>query len=125
MAKGENWDEPFEVDIPVKLLPSQIPGFIIFTVKALASLERGALRKTAYINVFDNQNREFIQIDFVYRTPIYISENFYTKNSLIIKEIVDKEEVNIKLKSYGDQVGAHITGSLIRMIAMSWSISKL
>jgi ABC-type lipoprotein release transport system permease subunit len=124
MAKGANWDKPFEVDIPVKLLPGQISGFIKFTVKALASLESGGLRKTSYINVFDNQNREFIQIDFVYRTPIYISENFYTKNSLIIKEKVDEEEMSIKLKSYGDQVGVHVTGSLVRMIAMRWSISK-
>jgi hypothetical protein len=53
-----------------------------------------------------------------------VASNFYTKNTLIVDEGGDNGEVVVKLISYGERDWVHITGSLVRMIAMRWSASQ-
>ena len=112
--------EPWEITIPVKLLPEEVDDFVDFTVNALKTLEDDPVRSTSSIKVLDGVGDE-TGINFVYKATQSTVGNFYTKNTILIEKGTVEEGVVIRLRSYGEQDWAHATGSLIRMITMRWS----
>ena len=114
--------EPLEITIPVRLLQEEVDGFIAFVVGVLKDLEDDPDKKTSSIKVFDSEVEE-VRIDFIYKSSGSTASNFYSKNSLLIERDAENGEVGVRLSSYGDPEWAHITGSLVRMIAMRWSTS--
>jgi hypothetical protein len=65
-----------------------------------------------------------MRIDFVYRSPGSLAENFFTKNTLLIEKDAVEDEMRVRLRSSADREWAYIVGSLIRMISMRWSTTK-
>ena len=113
--------EPYEIVIPVRLLPEDVDGFVEFVVRGLRKLEGDTLRTTSSIKVFEKTEEAEVHVDFVYKTVGAVTSNFYTKNSLLIERTPDGEVV-VRLRSYGEKEWAHTTGSLVRMLAMRWSV---
>jgi hypothetical protein len=111
--------EPFQMTIPVKLLPEEVEAFVEFVFHYLKGLENHPSKNTSSIKRFETEDG--LRLDFVYKAPGSTTGNFYTKNSLSIERGDEEGVVSVKLKSYGDQEWAHTTGSLIRMIAMRYS----
>lgn len=114
--------EPFEIVIPVRLLPEDVDDFVEFVVRGLRRLEDNPVRMTSSIKVFGKTDEAERRVDFVYKTVGSVSSNFYTKNSLFIERTPDGE-ITVRLRSYGEKNWAHTTGSLVRMLAMRWSVS--
>ena len=114
--------EPWEVSIPVKLIPEEVETFVDFVVRALKARERSLLKMTSSIRVSTEAEGTVQHIDFVYRDA-QPGGRFYTKNTLLIERRTDME-VAVRLRSYSDEASAHITGSLVRLIAMQWSTMR-
>jgi ABC-type lipoprotein release transport system permease subunit len=119
-----SYSEPFEISIPVRLLSEEVPDFIDFTVNALNETRRDPVRSASTPKVKEIPKQNQVHVDFNYRAPESVASNFYTKNTLIVDEGGDNVEVVVKLISYGERDWVHITGSLVRMIAMRWSASQ-
>ncbi len=114
--------EPFEIIIPVRLLPEEINDFVAFVVRELRNLEGGLDRKTSSIKVYEETEDAERRIDFVYKAVGTVTSNFYTKNTLFV-ERADEGEIAVRLTSYGERDWAHVTGSLVRMLVMRWSLT--
>lgn len=91
----------------------------------IREIERHAsdpIRKTATIKVFGKTKEAERRVDFVYKTVGSATSNFYSKNSLLVEKTPD-DKIIVKLKSDGERKWVHTTGSMIRMLAMRWSLS--
>jgi len=117
----EDFTEPWEFPIPVKLLPEEMEGFFDFVVRSLRAREDDPVTRTSYIRVSSEAEGAVKRVDFVYKATQPTVGNFYTKNTLIIERGTEEREIDVRLRSYGDQGWAHTTGTFVRMIAMRWS----
>jgi len=114
--------EPYELKIPLRLLPEEVEAFMEYFINALRTLEDHPIRCTSSIKRLpDLDNVE--RIDFIYKAPSSTVANFYTKNSLLIRRI-SEEEVDVVLMSSSDPEGVYVSGSLVRMIMMRWSTTR-
>ncbi len=113
--------EPYEIVIPVRLLPEDVDGFVEFMVRGLRELEGDAVRTTSSIKLFEKTEETEVRVEFVYKAVGAVTSNFYTKNSLLIERPTDGEVV-VRLTSFGEKEWVHTTGSLVRMLAMRWSV---
>ena len=112
--------EPFEMVIPVMLLPENIDPFIEFMIQEIDRLASDPIRKITTIKVFGKTKEADRRIDFVYKT-VGSATRFYSKNSLLVEKTPD-DKIIVKLRSDGERKWVHTTGSMIRMIAMRWSV---
>ena len=110
----------YEIDLPLKISYNELEPFIEYLVQSLRDLENGLTRSTSWIKLLNIDNE--VRIDFHYVSSHNTAGNFYTKNSLFIKKHAKEELAYIKLISSGEQEWVNTTGSLIRMIAIQWSI---
>lgn len=115
--------EPYEIIIPVRLLPEETEGFFDYLVRELRGLEGDPVRTTASIKVYGESGGAERRVEFVYKAVGAIGSNFYTKNHLLVEKRADGAVVVI-LRSYGEIGWVHVTGSMVRMIAMRWSVSQ-
>ena len=113
--------EPYEVVIPVRLLPEEVDEFVDFVAKGLHDLEGGYDRTTSSIKVYGKTEEAERSIEFVYKAVGSIGSNFYTKNFLLV-ETAANGEVVVRLRAFGEKAWAHVTGSMVRMLAMRWSV---
>ncbi|MFP3950700.1 MAG: FtsX-like permease family protein [Candidatus Bathyarchaeia archaeon] len=114
------YNEPWTMEIPVKILPEERRGFIDYLMERLKSLEDHPTRMTSQIKLVDEG--QTTKIEFVYRASQSTTGNFYTKNTV---QIMPQDGINsVKLYSMGEQNWVHDAGSLIRMMAMEWSTGK-
>lgn len=119
--KREDLTDPWELIIPVKLLPEETEGFVDFVVRALKAREDDLVRRTSSIRVSSEAEEAIKRVDFVYKASNSLDAgNFYTKNALLV-ERRSCEEVGVKLWSYGNYNYVYTTGMLMRMIAIEWS----
>jgi hypothetical protein len=114
--------EPYEIVIPVKLLPENVDPFAEFMIQEIYQLTSEQVRKTATIKVFEKTEEAERRVDFVYKTVGSATSNFYSKNSLLVEKTPD-DKIIVKLRSDGERKWVHTTGSMIRMLAMRWSVS--
>jgi hypothetical protein len=115
--------EPYEMTIPVRFLQAEKDGYYSFMLQALKRLENHPTRMTSSIKT-KKLGDGGMRIDFIYRSPGSMTENFYTKNTIFIEKGVEKGEMGVRLKTSGDQDWAYAVGSLIRMISMRWSTTQ-
>ncbi|KON30575.1 hypothetical protein AC482_03485 [miscellaneous Crenarchaeota group-15 archaeon DG-45] len=120
-VERENYSKPWETAIPVKLLREEVEGFVDFVVRDLKARESSPNLKTSSIRVGSEAEGAVRRIDFVYRNGQ--SSRFYTRNTLLIETGADGG-VAATLRTYSDREWAHAAGTLVRMIAMSWSTTR-
>ncbi len=113
--------EPFDIIIPVRLLPEEIDDFVTFVGQELHKMENNFDRMTSSIKFIEDPEGAVKRIDFVYKSPGTVSGNFYTKNNLIVERNAEGEVV-VRLISYGEKEWAHVTGSMVRMLGMRYSM---
>jgi hypothetical protein len=113
--------EPFDIVIPVRLLPEEIDDFVTFVGQELHKMEGDFERMTSSIKFIEDPEGAVKRIDFVYKSPGTVSGNFYTKNNLIVERTAEGEVV-VRLVSYGEKEWAHVTGSMVRMLGMRYSM---
>lgn len=116
-------DEPFEITIPVKILPEGIDAFSDFVVHALKA-HKDPVRKISSVTVFTDEHEGVKNIGFVYKATTSLDAGtFYTNNILIIEKM-HNEDIEVRLQSDGSKKHVYITGNLMRMFAMQWSTTR-
>jgi len=121
--RSVKYSEAYEMVIPVRFIPEEMGEYTDYMLNALRRLETHPTRCTSWIKTKDLPDRG-MRIDFVYKTPGTLAENFYTKNTLLIERVPDEVEMSVVLKSMGDREWAYVVGSLVRMISMRWSTTQ-
>jgi len=114
--------EPYEMRIPVRFFQAETGGYADYVLQALRRLEIHPTRCTSSIRTEELGDGER-RIVFIYKSPGALTENFYTKNTLIIEK-AEEDEMSVRLISSADEEWAYVAGSLIRMISMRWSTTK-
>jgi hypothetical protein len=114
--------EPYEMRVPVRFLPEEMGGYADYMLQALRRLKTHHTKSTSSIKTQDLDDGG-MRIDFVYKSPGSIAENFFTKNTLLIEK-GEEDEMRVRLRCSADREWAYIVGSLIRMISMRWSTTK-
>jgi hypothetical protein len=114
--------EPFDILIPVRLLPEEIDDFVTFVEQELHKQEDGFERMTSSIKLIEKPEDAVRRLDFVYKSPGTVSGNFYTKNNLVIERTAEGDVV-VRLISFGEKEWAHVTGSMVRMLGVRWSLT--
>jgi len=122
-AEKVDFYEPWEIMIPVKLVPGEARAFFYFMVDKIRALEDSLTLATSFIKVFDMEGEPF-RVEFVYKATQTSIGNFYTKNTLLVDREPIDGETSVRFKSFGEQSWSHETGSLVRMMAMRWSTSR-
>jgi hypothetical protein len=122
-AEKVDFYEPWEIMIPVKLVPGEARAFFYFMVDEIRALEDSLTLATSFIKVFDEEGEPF-RVEFVYKATQTSIGNFYTKNTLLVDREPIDGETSVRFKSFGEQSWSHETGSLVRMMAMRWSTSR-
>ncbi|MBC8224107.1 hypothetical protein H8E65_05930 [Candidatus Bathyarchaeota archaeon] len=112
---------PWEIAMPVRLLPEQVPYFKEYVLGELRALETDMTKKTSMIKVYEDGKA--LNISFVYSSASPTVGELYTRNTLIITENGEKE-VEVKMSSLGERQWSHEVGSMVRMIIMRWSTSQ-
>jgi ABC-type lipoprotein release transport system permease subunit len=115
--------EPFEMSVPVRFAPEEMRGYADYVLQALRRLETHDTRSTSSIKTHDLDDGG-MRIDFIYKSPGFTGENFFTKNALFIEKGAEEAEMSVRLRCTADREWAYVTGSLIRMISMRWSTTK-
>jgi hypothetical protein len=120
-GEKEGTFKPWEIMMPVRLLPEQVPNFKEYVLGELRALETDMTKKTSMIKVYEEDN--MLNISFVYSSASPTVGELYTRNTLIITENGEKE-VEVKMSSVGERQWSHEVGSMVRMIIMRWSTSQ-
>jgi ABC-type antimicrobial peptide transport system permease subunit len=119
-SEGE-FQEPWKIEIPIKLELEEVSNYLDFVQSELKLLEKHHTLVTSSIkriNVDDSES-----INFIYKSIQTITINFYTKNTLQIISL-ETGEYGAVLHSFGEAGWSHTTGSLIRRITMDYSTTK-
>jgi len=122
-GKEKRYLEPWEIVIPVRLLPEETDAFIEYVFSSLKELEKENIRRTSAVKMLYGVEGRPTGVTFVYKEAKTAIGNFYTRNTLLVEAQLDQEAM-VNLKSTGEQSWAHISGSLIRNITMKWSITR-
>jgi hypothetical protein len=117
----ESFQEPWRIQIPIKLELEEIPNYLDFVQSELESLMSHHTLITSSIKRVKVNN--FERINFIYKSIQTITINFYTKNSLQIIQL-ESGEYSVILNSYGESEWSYSAGSLIRRITMDYSTEK-
>jgi len=117
-GEKEGTFKPWEIMMPIRLLPEQVPNFKEYVLGELRALETDMTKKTSMIKV--NEEDKMVTISFVYSSTSPTVGELYTRNTLIITENSEKE-VDVKMSSVGERQWSHEVGSMVRMIIMRWS----
>ncbi len=118
MEGSENlFNKPLNMEIPVKLTHGEKEAFLDFILTSLNRRRHHPDKVTSQIKVLDDEDTTII--NFVYRSHISTTGNFYTKNSLIIEP--RGEGFSVNLQSQGEVEWVREIGSIVRMMAMEWS----
>jgi len=109
-------NEPVVVDIPIKLDRSDVEQFVSFFYTELYSRDKHGAKKIPAINY----EERYINIEFINKAQTGMPLGSTTINKLVIDQ--DSSPIIITLESRGEYDMIRETGSLIRQIAMKWSI---
>ncbi|MGW8181713.1 MAG: hypothetical protein ACWGQW_23525, partial [bacterium] len=119
-TKG-GFQDPWEIDIPIKLEPDEVDAYMDFVESKLRELMDHPTHVISSIKRGDKG--EVRIIDFVYKSVQTTTGNFYTKNQLKVYPL-ENGEYGAKLESYSDSDWAHVVGSLVRRSSMDYSTER-
>jgi len=111
------FQEPWRIDIPIKLEPAELTNYLDFVESKLHTLENHPTHVTSSIKQGENM------LEFVYKSYQTTTGNFYTKNTLKLFPL-EKEDYGAVLESLGETEWVHVVGSLVRQITMDYSTDK-
>lgn len=113
---------PWEVEIPVKLLPEEVPAFTEFVFRSIRAFENHPSKRTSSIKLVEGGKGAEARLDFIYKATKSSIDDIYVKNSFIIE--TSDGGFLVRLVSWGKNKWSHEVGTLVRMIIMRWSTSK-
>ena len=111
------YQEPWRIEIPIKLEPSEVKPYLDYVESRLVRLKIHPTQVTSSIKRLEDK------IDFVYKSVQTSTGNFYTKNTLSVYSL-DDDMHGVLLESIGESDWVHVVGSLIRRISMNYSTDK-
>lgn len=112
------FQEPWRVDIPIKLESAEVANYLDFVEIELRSLENHPTQVTSSIRKSEEK------LEFVYKSYQTTTGNFYTKNTLRLFPL-ESGDYGAFLESLGETEWAHVAGSLIRRITMDYSTKRI
>lgn len=115
------YQEPWRIDIPIKLESAEVDTYLDFVESKLLALSDHPIYVTSFVKRFELDGEK--TIDFIYKAVQTTTGNLYTKNKLRVFSLEDGE-YGAKLESLGDSEWSHMVGSLIRRITMDYSNLK-
>jgi len=116
-----NLSAPFEITVPLKLLPDEVIPYRDYILHRLRAHRNHPQKMTSSIKYSEIENGWVIT--FVYRSVSTTTGNFYTSNNLYIILNEDGEYL-VKLMARGESEWAHDIGTLIRLFSMDFSTNK-
>ena len=108
------FQEPWRIDIPIKLESAELKQYLDFLESKLHALENHPTHVTSSIKQGENN------LEFVYKSYQTTTGNFYTKNTLKLFPL-ETGEYGAVLESLGETEWVHVAGSLVRQITMDYS----
>ena len=112
------FQEPWRINIPIKLEPAEIQNYLDYVEAHLRRLMNHPTHMTSSIKREDDE-----RLNFIYKSVQTSTGNFYTKNTLHIHR-TDTGEYSALLESLGETEWVHLVGSHIRRITMDYSTEK-
>ena len=116
-----NISAPFEITVPLKLLPNEVIPYRDYVLHRLKARLNHPEKMTSSIKYSEIENGWLIT--FVYRSFSNMTGNFYTSNNIYIILNEDGEYL-VKLMVRGDSEWAHDIGTLIRLFSVDFSTKK-
>ena len=111
------FQEPWRIDIPIKLESSEVVNYLDFVESRLRVFEDHQTHVTSSIKQGENV------LNFVYKSYQTTTGNFYTKNSLKLFPM-ENGDYGAVLESFGDSEWVRVVGSLVRRITIDYSTDK-
>jgi len=116
-SKG-GFQEPWKIDVPIKLKPEEVEPYLDFMYKKLTALKTHPTQITSSIKRMREEGPK--KMSFVYKSAHATTGNFYTMNELFIRP-QPNGEYTVELYSVGDHDWVHVAGSLVRRLTMDFS----
>jgi ABC-type antimicrobial peptide transport system permease subunit len=116
-----NLGAPFEITVPLKLLPDEVIPYRDYVFHRLMARRNHPEKMTSSIKYSEIENGWLIT--FIYRSFSNMTGNFYTSNNLYITLNEDGEYL-VKLMVRGESEWAHDIGTLIRLFSVDFSTKK-
>lgn len=116
-----NISAPFEVAIPLKLLPDEVNPYIEYIMFRLRTHMDHPDKQTSGIRLSETEDGWVIT--FAYKSTSNMTGNFYTSNNLYVLPEVEGEH-SVRLMSQGEPDWAHDIGTMIRLFSMDFSLNK-
>ena len=115
--KTGGFQQPWRVDIPIKLEAAEVKPYLDFIESKLLLLVNHPTQVTSSIK------RKEKTLGFVYKSFQTTTGNFYTKNTLRLFPL-ETGEFGAVLECLGETEWVHVAGSLIRRITMDYSTDR-
>jgi ABC-type lipoprotein release transport system permease subunit len=116
------FQEPWRIDIPIKLEPAEVNNYLDFVESKLQDMTDDYLYVTSLIKRFERGDEK--TIEFIYKSVQTSTGTLYTKNTLRVFPLEDGE-YGAQLMSLGDSEWSHAVGTLIRRLSMDYSTVKV
>jgi hypothetical protein len=116
-----NLSAPFEITVPLKLLPDEVVPYRDYVVRRLMAHRTHPEKMTSSIKYSETEKGWLVT--FIYRSFSNMTGNFYTSNNLYITMNEDGEYL-VKLMTRGESEWAHDIGTLVRLFSMDFSTEK-
>ena len=111
------FQEPWRVDIPIKLESAEVSNYLEFVESRLRVFENHQTHVTSSFK------RDKNVLNFVYKSYQTTTGNFYTKNMLRVFPL-ETGDYGAILESLGETEWVRVAGSLVRRITMDYSTDK-
>lgn len=115
------FQEPWNIDIPIKLDPGEVEVYLDYVEMNLHALEDHHTHITSSIKRRTEDDQHILS--FIYKSVQTTTGNFYTRNTLRIAPL-ENGEYGAFLASFGEPEWVHMAGSLVRRISMDYSSEK-
>jgi hypothetical protein len=116
--KSVAYDDPWIIKMPLKLRKEQLDGFIDFMTKALNRYRDDPSLATSRIRTERRGDNALIR--FVHKSVNSMVGDIYVKNVLLLN-LGPGEEYSVSFESIGNDGMSHMSGSLVRLLALEWS----
>jgi len=115
------FQEPWNIDVPIKLEPGEVDVYLDYVEMKLRQLENHHTQITSSIKRSTEGDQHIIR--FIYKSVQTTTGNFYTRNTLRVAPL-ENGEYGAFLESFGEPEWVHVAGSLVRRISMDYSAEK-
>ena len=124
--KPDSFQEPFVIQIPVKLEEEELDAFVDFFMNALRRYTDEPEFQTAMIRMEkpDPDAGVVRHMAFIYKAASTMVGSLYSRNDVLIESTPGSDVLGIKFISTGNRDWVHHVGTFVRLIAMEYSTTK-